>query len=233
MHGAEILEARREAHVEAILFVALAAALLVALAVVSLTEGWKLLGVTGWVWLVLCLPDVLLAIELWFSMDTTGHERQHHIVQVILGLMVVGNLAGLALLVAALLTEKTSQLAAGQLLMSGFVVWWSNVIVFGLWFWTLDCGGPVQRAQHGHDHPDFSFPQDADPELARRDEDGDPWHPRLEDYVYVALTNAIAFSPTDTMPLTRWAKTLMAVESAIAVVAILLVAARAVNVLGS
>ncbi len=76
--------------------------------------------------------------------------------------------------------------------------------------------------------PDFQFPQDENPGLARPG-----WYPRLEDYVYVALTNGIAFSPTDAMPLTRWAKGLMALDAIISVGAVLLVAARAVNVLGS
>ena len=85
-----------------------------------------------------------------------------------------------------------------------------------------------RRAVAGRRKPDFQFPQDENPGLAQ-----EGWYPRLEDYVYVALTNTIAFSPTDAMPLTRRAKALMALESGISVVAVLLVAARAVNVLGS
>jgi hypothetical protein len=132
------------------------------------------------------------------------------------------------LLVAGLLTESTSDVSGGQLLTSAAVVWLINIFVFGLWFWTLDCGGPLERAKHGHVKPDLQFPQDEDPQLAR-----DGWYPRLEDYVYVGLTNAIAFSPTDTLPLTRQAKTLMSMESLISVVALLIVGARAVNVLGN
>jgi hypothetical protein len=86
----------------------------------------------------------------------------------------------------------------------------------------------VQRALHQRELRDFQFPQDENPGLAPP-----AWYPRLEDYTYVAFTNAIAFSPTDAMPLTRWAKWLMALESALSVVAILVVAARAVNVVGS
>ena len=78
-------------------------------------------------------------------------------------------------------------------------VWLTNAIAFGLAFWELDCGGPVARALAAErPTPDFQFPQDENPELAR-----DGWLPRLWDYLYVSLTNSIAFSPTDAMPLTR------------------------------
>ena len=112
--------------------------------------------------------------------------------------------------------------------MSGAIVWLTNVIVFGLLYWSLDAGGPRARARRGRRRPDFWFPQDDNDRLARSG-----WYPRLEDYTYVALTNGIAFSPTDAMPLTRLAKALMGLEALISVGAVLLVAARAVNVLGS
>ncbi len=120
----------------------------------------------------------------------------------------------------ALLTEESSNLSAAQLLASGGVVWLTNVIVFGLWYWWYDAGGPVRRAMHGRKQPDFQFPQDDNRQTA-----APGWYPRLEDYVYVALTNGIAFSPTDSMPLTRVAKRLMALDSTISVAAMLLVAA--------
>ncbi len=85
-------------------------------------------------------------------------------------------------------------------------MWFADAIAFGLAFWELDCGGPVARAlATGARKPDFQFPQDENPQLAR-----DGWAPRLWDYFYVSLTNATAFSPTDSMPLTRPAKALMA-----------------------
>jgi small-conductance mechanosensitive channel len=224
----ELHEARREARVDAIAFVLAASALLVALAATSLLAEWELLGVHGWVWLALCVPEALLVVVLSMSARVGDHERAHRLTQVFLAFVVLGNLAGLLLLVAALLTEKSSDLSGAQLLTSGAVVWLTNVIVFGLWFWTLDGGGAVRRASLGRAAPDFLFPQDQGQSPA-----GAGWYPRLEDYVYVALTNGIAFSPTDTMPLTRAAKALMALESMISVVALLLVAARAVNVLGT
>ena len=103
-------------------------------------------------------------------------------------------------------------------------MWITNIITFGLLFWLLDQGGPRLRAERGRPDPDFQFPQDATRRAA--------WSPRLSDYLYVSLTNAIAVSPTDTMPLTRRAKGLMAVESLISYAVVILVIARAVNVLG-
>jgi hypothetical protein len=118
-------------------------------------------------------------------------------------------------------------LTGPQLLFTGGGVWLTDVIAFALAFWELDCGGPVARALATHRAtPDFQFPQDENPQLAR-----DGWSPRLWDYAYLSLTNSIAFSPTDAMPLTRQAKALMAAESTLSAVTILLVAARAVNIL--
>jgi uncharacterized membrane protein len=114
-----------------------------------------------------------------------------------------------------------------QLLFSGAALWLTDTVAFGLAFWELDCGGPVARAlSNAPRKPDFQFPQDENPELAQEE-----WAPRLWDYFYVSLTNSIAFSPTDVMPLTRPAKTLMAAESTLSAITILLVAARAVNIL--
>jgi hypothetical protein len=232
MSDARIREARHEARVEALVFVLVAVALLCGLAITSLAAGWELLGFHGWVWFLLCLPEVALAADLVLSTRMGDHHSSHRALQVFLGFVVAGNALAAALLVAGLLTEDTNDLTGAQLLLSGGVLWLNNIIVFGLWFWTLDDGGPVQRAitDRFERTPDFEFPQDDNPKVARNGKD---WYPRLEDYTYVALTNAIAFSPTDAMPLTRWAKALMATESVISVLTVLLIAARAVNILGS
>ena len=99
---------------------------------------------------------------------------------------------------------------------------WST---FGLWYWIVDGGGPVHRLQSGSTPNDFQFPQMENPQLAP-----DEWRPHLIDYVYVSFTNALAFSPTDAMPLSYRAKLLMLCESAMSAVTILLVTARAVNI---
>jgi uncharacterized membrane protein len=113
-----------------------------------------------------------------------------------------------------------------ELIASGILLWVTNVLLFGVWYWQLDGGGPVARAIDHDRHPDFLFPQMTDPRFAPAD-----WHPGLVDFLYVSFTNATAFSPTDTMPLTQNAKWLMAAQSLTALVTIGLVVARAVNIL--
>jgi hypothetical protein len=221
-------EARREARLDATLFGLVAIGLLIALAVTSAMADWELLGFHQWLWVVLAVPEAMLVAALFLTASMIDHLQAHRLAKYLIAFVVLGNLLGLGVLITALLTEKSSDLSGPQLLMSGGVLWLTNVIVFGLAFWTLDCGGPAQRAIAGRATPDFQFPQDDNTSLARPG-----WYPRLEDYVYVALTNGIAFSPTDAMPLTRWAKGLMALDAIISVGAVLLVAARAVNVLGS
>jgi uncharacterized membrane protein len=113
-----------------------------------------------------------------------------------------------------------------QLLLTGASIWFTNVIVFGIWYWEFDRGGPVERAAATQPFPDLLFPQMTSPELAPAD-----WEPGFVDYLYVSFTNATAFSPTDVMPMTRWAKLTMLSQSAISVVTVALVIARAVNIL--
>ncbi len=109
---------------------------------------------------------------------------------------------------------------------SGAVLWVTNVLLFGVWFWQLDRGGPVARAMRRKPHPDFLFVQ-----MTARAFAPAGWEPRVIDYLYTSFTNATAFSPTDTMPLTAMAKCLMAGQSLVALVTIGLVVARAVNIL--
>lgn len=218
-------EGRREAAPAAL------AALLVlgVLAVASWSKGWELLGLPWWVWLLLGVPALLLTIDLFLSMRGRGLVRSRRAALVLLGLLVLGNFSALAILVAGLVTMNTSDLGGGELLLTGFMIWSTDVIVFGLWFWEVDAGGPVARTRAAvRTAPDFQFPQDENPHLMRSG-----WLPDVWDYLYVSLTNSIAFSPTDAMPLSHRAKAMMGLESAISAVTVLLVAARAVNVLGT
>jgi hypothetical protein len=115
------------------------------------------------------------------------------------------------------------------LLVTGGAIWLTNVIVFALWYWEFDQGGPAARALGTAKRtPDFLFPQMTlidDPRLVRKD-----WEASFTDYLYLAFTNATAFSPTDTMPLSRWAKMAMTLQSAVSLVTAALVIARAVNI---
>jgi len=142
----------------------------------------------------------------------------------LIALVSAANLASLALLVHHLITG--GQVIGSRLVYSAFVVWSTNVIVFSLWFWELDGGGPAARHEDPTVSRDFLFPQDASPDVFPAN-----WLPTYVDYLYVSFTNSTAFSPTDTMPVTTWSKLLMMVESGAAFITIALVAARAVNIL--
>jgi hypothetical protein len=112
------------------------------------------------------------------------------------------------------------------LLADGSAIYLTNIIVFALWYWEWDRGGPVARSKGLRPYPDFLFPQMATPEMSPRN-----WRPSFFDYLYVSLTNATAFSPTDTMPMAVWAKMLMAGQSLVALVTVALVVSHAVNIL--
>lgn len=142
----------------------------------------------------------------------------------LVGVMSIANGASAVLLLRALLHGKLSG-GAATLLADGGEVYVTNIIAFALWYWELDRGGPMARAAGRRSHPDFLFPQMT--ALAASSTD---WRPTFPDYLYVSYTNATAFSPTDTMPLCRWAKMLMLVQSAIALITAALVIARAVNI---
>jgi hypothetical protein len=115
---------------------------------------------------------------------------------------------------------------ASLLLSRGASVYGTNIIVFALWYWEMDRGGPVARTNGSRIYPDFLFPQMTQSGLA-----APTWSPNFLDYFYVSFTNAAAFSPTDTMPLTRWAKMLMFIQSIVALLTVAFVIARAVNIL--
>jgi uncharacterized membrane protein len=217
---------RREARTEAVVVLGLDVALLAALAVVDKAKGWAIIDLAWWAWLLFAMPAlVLMTLLLLAPAAELSPGRVRNAGIALLGMLVVSDVVGVSVLVVALASSSTDSLSAGDLLAHGTVVWLANIITFGLLFWLLDEGGPFLRAGRGRSDPDFGFPQDAVPRTA--------WSPRLSDYLYVALTNAIAFSPTDTMPLTRRAKGLFAAESLISYVVVILVVARAVNVLGS
>ena len=224
-----LLAAAREARDDAAPFALVAAVILIALALVSKHAQWLSLGQPlWWMWLVVAVPYLFLAATLVLGLSRlVRHDHRREIVIGLLALVWFFNVLGVVVLVASLIAHSAIHITGAQLLASGGAVWITDAIAFGLAFWELDCGGPVSRALATEPRkPDFQFPQDENPHLAR-----DGWSPRLWDYFYVALTNATAFSPTDAMPLTRAAKALMAAESTLSVVTVLLVAARAVNIL--
>ena len=145
---------------------------------------------------------------------------------VLILLITLANAASAVLLIHAIVRGTSPPTKAAPLLASGASIWATNVIAFALWYWEFDRGGPVNRSLGTAQHPDLLFPQMATPELAPPD-----WEPRFVDYLYMSFTNATAFSPTDVMPLARWAKLTMLVQSAVSLAVGALVIARAVNIL--
>jgi uncharacterized membrane protein len=135
------------------------------------------------------------------------------------------NFWSLGLLIHGLVTGHEGQNATG-LLLTGAAIWGTNVIAFSFWYWEFDRGGPGRRSHAERHSPDLLFPQMTTPEYAPPD-----WQPEYFDYLYTSFTNATAFSPTDTMPLTRWTKLLFLVQSGVSLVTGALVVARAVNIL--
>lgn len=143
----------------------------------------------------------------------------------LIALISLANAWATVLLVRDLIDGRNSD-NASLLLAHGANVYLTNILVFALWYWEWDRGGPAARALATKPYPDFLFPQMSDAHLAPPD-----WTPKFLDYLYVSFTNATAFSPTDTMPLSRWAKMLMLLQSAVALLTVALVVSRAINVL--
>ena len=150
-------------------------------------------------------------------------SARHKLAISLVGLLSAANFVALTFLVRGLLHRT---IGGTELLFAAGQIWTANVLAFGLWYWELDGGGPPRRRSNPRGRRDFAFVQMTAPALA---EPG--WSPRFVDYLYLSFTNASAFSPSDTVPLTSWAKLLMLVQSSISIVTLILVAARAVNML--
>ena len=180
----------------------------------------------GPTWLLPALEGALLiGLTIVSPHPKARHSPlRRHVAIGMIGFVSAANIASLVMLSHQLLHGGKQN--GHELILSGVVLWCTNVLLFGLWYWEADRGGPVAREKGERDFPDFLFPQMTDPRWAPKD-----WMPRLIDYLYVSLTNATAFSPTDTMPLTATAKWLMSAQSLVALVTVGLVVARAVNIL--
>jgi hypothetical protein len=187
--------------------------------------------------IALLLP--LSAATAWTQANAREAETDHHWRRVawerrmirrgallLTAVITAINFGALLSLVHALISGSASKI--GQtLLLDALNIWATNVIVFALWFWSIDHGGPAARGLIETEKCDFLYPQ------MTIGEPREPctWSPGFIDYLYLSFTNATAFSPTDTLPLSGRAKMLMMIESAISLLTIALVAARAVNIL--
>jgi uncharacterized membrane protein len=175
--------------------------------------------------LIPALEGILLLVLLFANPGHISKEESRlRIVGVaLIALITVANVVSLTELIHALLYE--SRTGGRPLVYASVPIWLTNVIAFGLWYWELDRGGPALRQRSTHRRPDFLFPQMSTPGSAPG------WAPDFLDYIYTSFTNATAFSPTDTMPLTSWAKLLMMLQSLASLLTVALVISRAVNIL--
>jgi hypothetical protein len=153
-------------------------------------------------------------------------ERAITLLVVIYGILAA--LTNLTNLIAAMV-KGSVELSGAQLLASGIAVWVSNVLIFSLLYWHMDRGGPESRVNDASKRPDWLFPQEGAPEEHVRP----GWRPAFVDYLFLGYSTATAFSTTDVIPLTARAKLLMMLESSISLVTMVVVASRAINILGS
>lgn len=190
---------------------------------VLLPEGERTLPV----WVLPLIEGILLVALI--AGDPGAIDRRSRLLRVLsialVAILVVGALGATVQLIDVLIGGGHETNSATELLEAGSIVWVANIIAFALLYWELDGGGAAARAHHSRSDVDFAFPQQMNPELAPAD-----WRPEFIDYLYLAFTNAMAFSPTDAMPIARWAKLAMMVLSVSSLAILGLVIARAVNV---
>ncbi|HEX4218037.1 MAG TPA: hypothetical protein VHZ02_06700 [Acidimicrobiales bacterium] len=176
-------------------------------------------------WLVPALEGALLIALIVANPGqiTKESKRIRYLSLSLIALINIANVIALAELVNALL--NSTKAGGRPLIFASVPIWLTNVIVFGLWYWELDRGGPASRLNARHRRPDFLFPQMTAYGAAPG------WTPDFFDYLYTSFTNSTAFSPTDTMPVTAWAKLLMMLQSLASLLTVALVISRAVNIL--
>jgi hypothetical protein len=183
----------------------------------SLGPDWLVPGIEIGLLLLLLVAD---------PARVSGHRRWLRRLAIALVTLLAGAaLASTGVLITDLIRGGKVTEAAADLLASGALIWLGNVLVFSLLYWLLDSGGPLARYRGERRYPDFAFTQQLSPELAPPG-----WRAQYVDYLILALTTSTAFSPTDVMPMARWAKLTMALQSLISLTVVGLVIARAVNV---
>src|SRR5262245_40475900 len=176
-------------------------------------------------------PSLVLALLI---VEIVAHHTGRHELNVISGFAVEGEItAGLIISVIRLIDSlPTNKETPQELLLSAAALWMTNILVFALWYWRLDAGGPHQRDKvPGHRQGAFLFPQMTMSEEALREAGQQNWSPDFVDYLFLAFNTSTAFSPTDAPVLAGWAKVLMMVQSLLSLLIIALLAARAVNIL--
>lgn len=178
-------------------------------------------------WLIPGLAALLLVIVIVVNpirVDARA-RRLRPIAFALLAVVSLGNAVSAGRLIVDLVNASGIR-RPETLLLTGAAIWATNMIVFAVWYWEFDRGGPAARAEARDPYPDFLFPQMSEAQFAPPG-----WEPNFVDYLYLSFTNATAFSPTDTMPLATWAKLTMLGQAAVSILTLALVIARAVNIL--
>jgi len=176
-------------------------------------------------WLLLALVVILL-IPTVISHRTGRHDLNRILGYVVSAVITLALVLSLILLIKALPTRVE---AAPELLRSAGALWLTNILVFALWYWRLDGGGPLQRDRRGaHTEGAFLFPQMTE---YSRTAIEDKWSPKFVDYLFIAFNTSTAFSPSDTPVLSRWAKVLTMLQSMISLIIVALLASRAIGIL--
>jgi uncharacterized membrane protein len=180
----------------------------------------------GPAWLLPSLEGLLVIGLMLASPRELEHEHtlRKRAAVALIALVSAANIYSLVELSKHLLHHEVSN--GRELIISGMLIWLTNFLIFALWYWEIDRGGPGLRGAGDDGPPDFLFPQMSDDRIEPLE-----WRPHFIDYLYVSLTNATAFSPTDTMPLTPMAKVIMGVQSIVSLVTLGLLISRAVNIL--
>ena len=176
-------------------------------------------------WLVLAF-GVALLVPFWLARRSGRHDLTHRLALGVNGVLTLAVVASAALLIIRLGQGKTQSL---ELLRDAALIWAANILTFALWYWSMDGGGPAHRHPGRHASTDFAFPQQ------QQDDDGlvEGWSPTFLDYLFLAFNSATAFSPTDTMVLSRRMKVAMMAEASISLVVVAVLAARAINTIGA
>lgn len=179
-------------------------------------------------WIMAAAEAILLVVMLVLDpgrIDDTS-PRVHRVRIALVVVLATGAAVAAVRLAAVILEGGAGSNDAADLFRAGGIVWLNVVIAFGFAYWQFDGGGPGRRLHLGRAHPDFQFAQDANPTIAPPG-----WLPHFVDYLYVSFCAAMCFGPADTMPLARWAKLTMAIESMASLFILGLVLARGVNIL--
>lgn len=187
---------------------------------VRMTPLWTPYAVASLMLLPLAGVSISRGARRWLRIERA-------VISVIVALSILGSLAILARMVETLALHA-AEFDGLVLFASSIAIWATNILYFSLLYWQVDRGGPEARQSEAADLPDWRFPQDGDPPDVRPG-----WRPVFVDYLFLAFSTATAFSPTDASPLTTRAKLLMMLQSTISLLTLVVVASRAINILGN